>query len=61
MAASINIKVKNLFNKSCFANDTRLSDIDKDLLLKLLDKAYNLGYSDGYAKGELDTYTIMRK
>lgn len=61
MATSVNIKVKNLFNKSCFVNDHRLSDIDKDLLLKLMEKAYNLGYSDGYAKGELDTYTIMRK
>lgn len=60
MATSINIKVKNLFNKSCFVNDQRLSDIDKDLLLKLLEKAYNLGHTDGYAEGELDTYRIMR-
>ena len=61
MAASINVKVKNLFNKSSFVNDPRLSDIDKDLLLKLMDKAYYLGYSDGYAEGELDTYKIMRR
>ena len=60
MATSINIKVKNLFNKSCFSNDTRLSDVDKDLLLNLLQKTYDLGHSDGYAEGELDTYKIMR-
>ena len=57
MKSKINVKVKNLFNKSCFVNDHRLSDIDKDLLLKLIDHAYDLGYCDGYcdgyAKGEL--------
>ena len=57
MKSKINVKVKNLFNKSCFVNDRRLSDIDKDLLLKLIDHAYDLGYCDGYcdgyAKGEL--------
>lgn len=60
MKSKINIKVKNLFNKSCFVNDPRLSDIDKDLLLTLLQKTYDLGHADGYAKGELDTYRIMR-